>query len=81
MNIETGVSCISDAVVKHSISINLEILHGFLKNTGAHGRFTPSNGKRREARIQTLEPEPWMYEVEKYGHATRKVTQLSALDV
>ncbi len=42
--------------------------------TGAHGRFIPkaTGQSQREARIQTLEPEPWMFEVEKKGHATRK---------
>ena len=50
---------------------------------GAHGRFVPRGDGRtvREARIQTLEPEPWMYEVEKYGHATRKAVPQSRLDV
>ena len=50
---------------------------------GAHGRFVPrGDGKTvREARIQTLEPEPWMYEVEKYGHATRRAVPQSRLDV
>ena len=47
--------------------------------TGAHGRFIPKkNGSaRREARIQTLEPLPWMSEVENFGHGTRKATPLS----
>ena len=35
----------------------------------------------REARIQTLEPEPWMREVLKYGHGTRKRVIQSQLDV
>ncbi|KAK2172932.1 hypothetical protein NP493_919g01034 [Ridgeia piscesae] len=50
---------------------------------GAHGRFVPKakNKTVREARIQTLEPEPWMYEVEKYGHATRRAVPQSQLDV
>ena len=50
---------------------------------GAHGRFVPwGDGKTvREARIQTLEPEPWMYEVERYGHATRRAVPQSQLDV
>lgn len=55
---------------------------------GAHGRFMPlndiNNGIKsfvREARIQTLEPDTWMYEVEKYGHGTRKITKLSKVDV
>ncbi|KAM4662571.1 radical S-adenosyl methionine domain-containing protein 1, mitochondrial-like isoform 1-T3 [Discoglossus pictus] len=50
---------------------------------GAHGRFVPrgSGVVRREARIQTLEPEPWMREVTQYGHGTRKVTVLSDLDI
>ncbi|KAL4240829.1 radical S-adenosyl methionine domain-containing protein 1 [Mactra antiquata] len=34
----------------------------------------------REARIQTLEPDNWMFEVEKYGHATRKIIPLSIKD-
>ena len=43
---------------------------------GAHGRFVPvrTGASCREARIQTLEPEPWMWEVENKGHATRKAT-------
>ncbi|XP_070579952.1 radical S-adenosyl methionine domain-containing protein 1, mitochondrial-like isoform X1 [Ptychodera flava] len=43
---------------------------------GAHGRFVRRGDgeSQREARIQTLEPEIWMQEVEKYGHATRKST-------
>ena len=36
---------------------------------------------QREARIQTLEPENWMAEVEKYGHATRKRTAQSNEDI
>lgn len=50
---------------------------------GAHGRFVPraSGRKRREARIQTLEPEPWMKEVMANGHGTRKVTEQSAFDM
>lgn len=36
---------------------------------------------QREARIQTLEPETWMLEVEKYGDATRKRILLSNVDV
>ncbi|XP_041485519.1 radical S-adenosyl methionine domain-containing protein 1, mitochondrial-like [Lytechinus variegatus] len=35
---------------------------------------------QREARIQTLEPEAWMLEVEKYGHATRKRSTLFNID-
>ena len=56
---------------------------------GAHGRFTlrASRNKTgndcsvREARIQTLEPQPWMYEVSKYGHGTRQRVHQSRLDV
>ncbi|KAE8576774.1 hypothetical protein XENTR_v10004317 [Xenopus tropicalis] len=50
---------------------------------GAHSRFVPrgSGGQQRQARIQTLEPEPWMKEVMHYGHGTRKVTELNDLDV
>jgi hypothetical protein len=44
---------------------------------GAHGRFVPRDSESREARIQTLEPEPWMFEVESRGHATRKTVQLT----
>ena len=52
---------------------------------GAHSRFWPKmsdqteNVKRfcREAHIQTLEPEPWMIEVERFGHGTRKVEFLT----
>ncbi|XP_052240034.1 radical S-adenosyl methionine domain-containing protein 1, mitochondrial-like isoform X2 [Dreissena polymorpha] len=48
---------------------------------GANGRFSrETDSSVREARIQTLEPDNWMFEVEKYGHATRKVTQLSTKD-
>ena len=41
---------------------------------GAHGRFVPRGLTRREARIQTLVPDRWMSEVERYGHGTQKVT-------
>ena len=57
---------------------------------GAHSRFWPKmsdqNGRKfenvkktfyREAHIQTLEPEPWMTEVERFGHGTRKVEFLT----
>ena len=46
---------------------------------GAHGRFIPKQlgVTQREARIQTLEPEPWMWEVEHKGHATRKAVPQS----
>ncbi|XP_022093495.1 radical S-adenosyl methionine domain-containing protein 1, mitochondrial-like [Acanthaster planci] len=41
-----------------------------------------SNSMRyREARIQTLEPRSWMYEVLKYGHGTRKRVSQSQLDI
>uniref|UniRef100_A0A8C6TRT4 Radical S-adenosyl methionine domain-containing protein n=1 Tax=Neogobius melanostomus TaxID=47308 RepID=A0A8C6TRT4_9GOBI len=45
---------------------------------GAHGRFVPvgEGGVCREARTQTLEPEVWMYEVQKKGHGTRRRIQL-----
>ena len=36
--------------------------------------------KQRQARIQTLEPIPWMNEVEKVGHGTRKIAALSGKD-
>ncbi|KAL5018373.1 hypothetical protein ScPMuIL_004095 [Solemya velum] len=49
---------------------------------GAHGRFVPVGlGKdMREARIQTLEPDNWMFEVEKFGHATRRAVPLTKLE-
>ena len=37
--------------------------------------------KVREARIQTLEPEAWMREVEVVGHGTRKIDHLSPINV
>ncbi|XP_053309309.1 radical S-adenosyl methionine domain-containing protein 1, mitochondrial isoform X2 [Spea bombifrons] len=50
---------------------------------GAHGRFVAraNGGTRRQARIQTLEPDPWMMEVIQHGHGTRKVIEQSHLDV
>ena len=35
----------------------------------------------REARVQTLEPEAWMREVEVVGHGTRKIEYLSPINV
>ncbi|XP_035826676.1 radical S-adenosyl methionine domain-containing protein 1, mitochondrial isoform X2 [Aplysia californica] len=46
---------------------------------GAHGRFRPGDRQLHEARVQTLEPPDWMWEVEKFGHATRKATPLSVI--
>ena len=37
--------------------------------------------KVREARVQTLEPEAWMREVEVVGHGTRKIDHLSPINV
>ena len=64
---------------------------------GAHSRFWPTGSDLshqvptkpsqafsvhgRQARIQTLEPENWMKEVERFGHGTRKITAQSATDV
>ncbi|XP_076331708.1 radical S-adenosyl methionine domain-containing protein 1, mitochondrial-like isoform X4 [Tachypleus tridentatus] len=50
---------------------------------GAHGRFVPQQtaSHSREARIQTLEPDVWMKEVERYGHGTRKIVVQSHLDM
>ncbi|XP_033748642.1 radical S-adenosyl methionine domain-containing protein 1, mitochondrial-like isoform X2 [Pecten maximus] len=50
---------------------------------GAHGRFVPRGlGQRtREARIQTLEPIPWMFEVERDGHATRRIVEQTDKDI
>ncbi|XP_030202073.1 radical S-adenosyl methionine domain-containing protein 1, mitochondrial [Gadus morhua] len=41
---------------------------------GAHGRFAPLEEGRavREARVQTLEPDFWIQEVQHRGHATRR---------
>uniref|UniRef100_A0A8C3PNM6 Radical S-adenosyl methionine domain-containing protein n=1 Tax=Calidris pygmaea TaxID=425635 RepID=A0A8C3PNM6_9CHAR len=49
---------------------------------GAHGRFVPwgEGGCRREARVQTLEPDAWMREVQSRGHGTRRRTVLSPLE-
>uniref|UniRef100_A0A8C5QVR2 Radical S-adenosyl methionine domain-containing protein n=1 Tax=Leptobrachium leishanense TaxID=445787 RepID=A0A8C5QVR2_9ANUR len=49
---------------------------------GAHGRFVAraAGGTRREARIQTLEPDPWMREVIQHGHGTRKVIEQTDLE-
>ncbi|XP_050390545.1 radical S-adenosyl methionine domain-containing protein 1, mitochondrial [Patella vulgata] len=51
---------------------------------GAHGRLWMYNAdeKRyvREARTQTLEPPNWMAEVEKYGHATRRIIKQNTHD-
>ncbi|XP_064621389.1 radical S-adenosyl methionine domain-containing protein 1, mitochondrial-like isoform X2 [Lineus longissimus] len=50
---------------------------------GAHGRFIVQSegGTAREARIQTLEPKYWMWEVEKRGHATRKAVEQTRQEV
>ena len=54
-----------------------------LQPTGAHGRFVhlADNETARVARVQTLEPEPWMFEVERDGHATRKAVPLSQYEL
>ncbi|NWW30225.1 RSAD1 protein, partial [Panurus biarmicus] len=45
---------------------------------GAHGRFVlPGEGGCREARVQTLEPVTWMWEVQNQGHGTRSRVVLS----
>ncbi|XP_028935987.1 radical S-adenosyl methionine domain-containing protein 1, mitochondrial [Ornithorhynchus anatinus] len=50
---------------------------------GAHGRFVPQGAgrDRREARIQTLEPDNWMREVLAFGHGTRKRVPLGELEL
>ena len=55
---------------------------------GAHSRFWPKmseqkdrNSNFREAHIQTLEPDPWMFEVDKHGHATRKIEFLKSPEI
>ncbi|XP_071620357.1 radical S-adenosyl methionine domain-containing protein 1, mitochondrial isoform X1 [Heliangelus exortis] len=49
---------------------------------GAHGRFVPwgEGGRSREARVQTLEPDAWMQEVQRQGHGTRRRVVLSPLE-
>ncbi|NXP07662.1 RSAD1 protein, partial [Thinocorus orbignyianus] len=49
---------------------------------GAHGRFVPwgDGGCSREARVQTLEPDAWMREVQSRGHGTRCRVVLSPLE-
>ncbi|XP_074967240.1 radical S-adenosyl methionine domain-containing protein 1, mitochondrial isoform X2 [Phalacrocorax aristotelis] len=49
---------------------------------GAHGRFVPrgEGGHSREARVQTLEPDNWMREVQSQGHGTRRRVVLSPLE-
>ncbi|NXE29080.1 RSAD1 protein, partial [Ardeotis kori] len=48
----------------------------------AHGRFVPrgEGGCSREARVQTLEPDAWMQEVQSRGHGTRRQVVLSPLE-
>ncbi|KAL2101630.1 hypothetical protein ACEWY4_003391 [Coilia grayii] len=50
---------------------------------GAHGRFVPlsAGADQREARTQTLEPDVWMSEVQKSGHATRRRLPLNRLEL
>nr|XP_032822891.1 radical S-adenosyl methionine domain-containing protein 1, mitochondrial isoform X2 [Petromyzon marinus] len=50
---------------------------------GAHGRFVArgEGAAEREARVQTLEPEYWMREVERHGHGTRRRKPLSPPEV
>ncbi|KAJ8251404.1 hypothetical protein GJAV_G00220980 [Gymnothorax javanicus] len=50
---------------------------------GAHGRFVhrEQGGVFREARTQTLEPDVWMVEVQRWGHGTRRRVELSHLDL
>lgn len=40
-----------------------------------------SRSVSKQARIQTLEPEQWMAEVEHVGHGTRKIVELSQAEV
>ncbi|XP_054026962.1 radical S-adenosyl methionine domain-containing protein 1, mitochondrial isoform X1 [Dryobates pubescens] len=49
---------------------------------GAHGRFVPQGEGSccREARVQTLEPDAWMQEVQSRGHGTRRRVVLSPLE-
>ena len=46
-----------------------------MRIAGAHSRFSTADSTvqalRRTRRIQTLEPRPWLLEVERRGHGTR----------
>ncbi|KAK7112959.1 hypothetical protein V1264_012330 [Littorina saxatilis] len=51
---------------------------------GSHGRVwrpREDGTHQRHACVQTLEPENWMWEVEKFGHATRKSTSQTNRDI
>ncbi|XP_025094840.1 LOW QUALITY PROTEIN: radical S-adenosyl methionine domain-containing protein 1, mitochondrial-like [Pomacea canaliculata] len=52
---------------------------------GSHGRVwchkATSTKPQREARVQTLEPENWLWEVEQFGHATRRRVVQSTQDI
>ncbi|PVD38224.1 hypothetical protein C0Q70_00835 [Pomacea canaliculata] len=52
---------------------------------GSHGRVwchkATSTKPQREARVQTLEPENWLWEVEQFGHATRRRVVQSTQDM
>lgn len=51
------------------------------RTSSNQGNLNMTSSRHREARIQTLEPNPWMLEVEKYGHGTRKRVRQSQKDV
>ncbi|XP_069807889.1 radical S-adenosyl methionine domain-containing protein 1, mitochondrial [Dendropsophus ebraccatus] len=70
------------AVSKHNLSYWLGKQYIGI-GPGAHGRFIvhTAQGKQRQARIQTLEPEPWMKEVMRYGHGTRKVAAQNDFEI
>ncbi|XP_041362503.1 radical S-adenosyl methionine domain-containing protein 1, mitochondrial-like isoform X2 [Gigantopelta aegis] len=51
---------------------------------GAHGRFVVQSNDgslERHARIQTLEPDNWMWEIERFNHATRKIVKQTKIDI
>ena len=78
-----GFACI---LWKHLLlQSSLLLIQNVLHCLGAHGRFTVKDKNtgmwERQARIQTLEPEPWMWEVGRYGHATRRVVPQTTLDM
>lgn len=64
-----------------ALSNQIAALHLFA--LGAHGRFVPYSvgSVQREARTQTLEPDVWMSEVKKVGHATRRRIPLTHLSL
>jgi hypothetical protein len=58
--------------------------NAFFLILGSHGRVwrkQPDGTYQRCALIQTLEPLNWMWEVERFGYATRKTAPQTAKDM